>query len=116
MIVSFPQKIERSLLALNKFFFLLMIKWSKLPKIDLTVATAISLETAGFIGNKYSHFYGFTYMFLVVFFIIFMISLDAVKNKKIVEAKMPKNNIRPIESEIKIEKKVNQRQWFWKGA
>ena len=29
---------------------------SKLPKIDLTVAAAISLETAGFIGNKYNHF------------------------------------------------------------
>ena len=93
-----------------------MIIWSKLPKIDLTVAAAISLETAGFIGNKYSHFYGFTYMFIVILFIILMISLDAVKNKKIVDAQIPKNNIRLIESEITIEKNINQRKWFWKGA
>jgi len=93
-----------------------MINWSKLPKIDLTVASAISLETAGFVGNKYSHFYGFTYMFIVILFIIFMISLDAVKNKKTVDAKIPRNNIRPIQSEITIEKKLSQRKWFWKGA
>mgnify|MGYP001212543216 CR=1 FL=1 len=92
-----------------------MITWSKLPKIDLTIAAAISLETAGFIGNKYSHFYGFIYMFIVVLVIIFMISLDTVKNKKIVEARIPKNNIRAIESEIKIENKIGQRQWFWHG-
>ena len=92
-----------------------MIIWSKLPKIDLIVALAISLETAGFIGNKYTHFYGFSYMFIVVFFIIFMISLDAVKNKKIVDTRIPKNNIRPIESEIKIENKIIPNQWFWIG-
>ena len=67
-----------------------MINWSKLPKIDLAVASAISLETAGFIGNKYSHFYGFTYMFIVILFIILMISLDAVKNKKQWMLKFPK--------------------------
>jgi len=55
-------------------------------------------------------------MFIVVFFIIFMISLDAVKNKKIVDTRIPKNNIRPIESEIKIENKINTRQWFWKSV
>ena len=88
----------------------------KISKIYLTIATAISLKTAGFIGNKYSHFYGFTYMFIVVLFIIFMISLDAVKNRKIVDVKIPKNNIRPLESEITIENKVSQRKWFWKGA
>ena len=93
-----------------------MINWYKLPKIDLAVASAISLETAGFIGNKYSHFYGFTYMFIVILFIILMISLDAVKNKKTVDAQIPKNNIRLIESEITIEKNLNQRKWFWKGA
>jgi len=93
-----------------------MINWYKLPKIDLAVASAISLETAGFIGNKYSHFYGFTYMFIVILFIILMISLDAVKNKKTVDAQIPKNNIRLIESEITIEKNINQRKWFWKGA
>ena len=93
-----------------------MIFWSKLPKIDLTFAAVISLETAGFIGNKYTHIYGFTYMFLVVFLIIFMISIDAVKNKKIVDSRIPKNNIRPIESEIKIENNIIPRQWFGKGA
>ena len=93
-----------------------MINWYELPKIDLAFASAISLETAGFIGNKYSHFYGFTYMFIVIIFIILMISLDAVKNKKTVDAQIPKNNIRLIESEITIEKNINQRKWFWKGA
>ena len=93
-----------------------MITWSKLPKFDLTVAAAISLETAGFIGNKYTHFYGFTYMFIVISFIIFMISLDAVKNIKIVDACIGKNNIRPIESEIEVENKISPKQWFWKGA
>ena len=48
-----------------------MIIWSKLPKIDLTVAAAISLETVGFIGNKYTHFYGFAYMFIVIFLSLF---------------------------------------------
>ena len=93
-----------------------MINWYKLPKIDLAVASAISLETAGFIGNKYSHFYGFTYMFIVILFIILMISLDAVENQKTVDAQVPKNNIRLIESEITIEKDITQRKWFWKGA
>ena len=93
-----------------------MINWYKLPKIDLAVASAISLETAGFIGNKYSHFYGFTYMFIIILFIILMISLDAVENQKTVDAQIPKNNIRLIESEITIEKNINQRKWFWKGA
>ena len=93
-----------------------MINWYKLPKIDLAVASAISLETAGFIGNKYSHFYGFTYMFIVILAIILMISLDAVENQKTVDAQIPKNNIRLIESEITIEKNINQRKWFWKGA
>jgi len=93
-----------------------MINWSKLPKIDLTVAAAISLETAGFIGNKYSHIYGFTYMFIVIFFIIFMISLDAVKNKKINEVRIPKNNIRPIESQITSKNRLISKQWFWTGA
>ena len=45
-----------------------------------------------------------------------MISLDFVKNKKKVDAQIPKNNIRLIESEITIEKNINQRKWFWKGA
>ena len=91
-----------------------MIIWSKLPKIDLTIAATISLETAGFIGNKYTNFYGFAYMFIVAFFIIIMISLDAVKNKKIIDARIPRNNIRAIDSEIK--NKIISKQWFWKGA
>ena len=45
-----------------------------------------------------------------------MISLDAVKNKKIVNNRIPKNNIRPIYSEIKIKNKIILKQWFWKGA
>ena len=93
-----------------------MITWSKLPKIDLTVAAAISLETVGFIGSKYTHFYGFAYMFIVIFFIIILISLDAVNNKKIVDIKIPKNNIRSIDYQIKIENKIIQKQLFWKGA
>ena len=93
-----------------------MIIWSKLPKIDLTVAAGISLETAGFIGNKYTHIYGFAYMFTVNFLIIILISLDAVKNKKIVDSRIPKNNIRPIDSEIKIENKIIPKQWFWKES
>ena len=93
-----------------------MINWSKLPINDLTFAAAISLETAGFIGNKYNHFYGFIYMFIVVFFIIFMISLDAVNNKKKFDATIPKNNIRPIESEIKVKNNINPGKWFWEMA
>ena len=93
-----------------------MIIWSKLPKIDLTVATVISLETAGFIGNKYTHFYGFAYMFIVIFLIIILISLDAVKNEKLVDTRITQNNIRPIYSETKIENKIISKQWFWKGA
>ena len=55
-------------------------------------------------------------MFIVLFFIILMISLDAVKNKKIVDERIPKNNIRPIESEIKIGNMKIPKQCFWKGA
>ena len=47
-----------------------MIRWSQLPLGDLTIATLISLETAGFIGNKYGPFYSFVYMFSVIFVII----------------------------------------------
>ena len=41
---------------------------------------------------------------------------DAFKKIKIVEARIHKNNIRPIESEITIENKVISKKWFWKGA
>ena len=93
-----------------------MIIWSKLPKIDLIVAATISLETAGFIGNKYTHFYSFAYMFIVIFLIIILISLDAVKNEKLVDTRITQNNIRPIYSETKIENKIISKQRFWKGA
>ena len=56
-----------------------MINWYKLPKIDLAVASAISLETAGFIGNKYSHIYGFSYMIIVVFLLLVWMQLRTKK-------------------------------------
>ena len=43
-----------------------------------------------------------------------MISLDAIKNKNIVDSSIPRNNIRTIDSEIKIENKIIPKQWFWK--
>ena len=91
-----------------------MIIQSKLPKIDLTAAAAISLETARFLENKYTNFYGFTNMFIVIFFIIIMISFDAVKNKKLIDSRIPKNNIIPIDSKIKIENKIISKQQLWK--
>tara|TARA_B100000963_G_scaffold344508_1_gene347431 strand:+ start:357 stop:497 length:141 start_codon:yes stop_codon:yes gene_type:complete len=45
-----------------------------------------------------------------------LISLDAVKNKKIIYTRISKNNIRLIDSEIKVENKIIPKQWFWKGA
>ena len=60
-----------------------MINCSNLLKRDLTLVGAISLETAGFIGNKNSHYYGFIYMFILVLFNIFIISVDTVKKKNI---------------------------------
>tara|TARA_B100000212_G_C26911175_1_gene337882 strand:+ start:115 stop:240 length:126 start_codon:yes stop_codon:yes gene_type:complete len=41
-----------------------------------------------------------------------MISLDAAKNKKIDYIRIPKNNIRPIAFEIKIENKIITKQFF----
>ena len=93
-----------------------MIKWSKLPKTDLTVAAAISLETAGFIGNKYGEIYGFTYIFSVALIIILMISLDAAKTNNGKDIYIPENNIRPIRSKKTIENKIISRQWFWQRA
>ena len=58
-----------------------MIKWSQLPIEDLAIATLISLETAVIICNKYSSLNSFAYMFSIIFVLIFMISLDAVKTK-----------------------------------
>ena len=93
-----------------------MIKWSQLPISDLTIAAAISLETAGFIGNKYSPLYSFAYMFSNIFVFIFMISLDAVKTKSKLEKIEPKNNVIPVQIQPKYENKIDLRQWFWQSA
>ncbi len=97
-------------------YFFYMIKWSKLPKTDLTIAAAISLETAGFIGNKYGELYGFTYIFFVALIIILMISLDSSKLNNEKNIYIPKNNIRPIESKKTIENKLISRLWFWQRS
>ena len=93
-----------------------MIKWSQLPISDLMFATAISLETAGFIGNKYSPLLSFAYMFSVIFIIIFLMSLDAVNTKSKLEKIKPKNNIIPVRIQPKSEKKTESRQWFWQSV
>ncbi len=85
-----------------------------MPKIDLTHNPTIALEKAGFKGNIYTHFYYFVYMFIVIVLIIILISLDTVKNKKIVDTRNTKNNIRPIDYEIKIENKKIPKKWFGK--
>tara|TARA_B100000963_G_scaffold319381_1_gene301221 strand:+ start:471 stop:662 length:192 start_codon:yes stop_codon:yes gene_type:complete len=41
---------------------------AKASKIYLIIPALSLLETAGFIGNKNTHFYGFSYIFIVVFF------------------------------------------------
>ena len=87
-----------------------MIKWSQLPISDLTIATAISLETAGFIGNKYSPLHSFAYMFSIIFLIIFMISLDAVKTKSKLEKIETKNNLIPVQIKPKYAIKINSRE------
>ena len=93
-----------------------MIKWSQLPISDLTFAAAISLETAGFIGNKYSPLHSLAYMFSVIFLIIFMISLDAVKAKSKLEKIEPKNKVIPVQIQPKYEDKIDSKQWFWQSA
>ena len=93
-----------------------MIKWSQLPISDLTIAAAISLETAGFICNKYSPLHSFAYMFSIIFVIIFMISLDAVKAKSNLEKIEPKNNVIPVQIQPKYENEIESKQWFWQSA
>ena len=93
-----------------------MIKWSKLPKTDLIIASAISLETAGFIGNKYGELYGFTYIFSVALIIVLMISLDAATINKEKNIDIPENNIRSIESKKDIENNNIPRQWLWQRS
>ena len=91
-----------------------MIKWSQLPISDLTIATAISLETAGFIGNKYSPLHSFAYMISIIFVMIFMMSLDAVNTKSKLEKIEPKNNVIPVRIQPKYENKIESKQWFGK--
>ena len=93
-----------------------MIKWSQLPISDLTIAAAISLETAGFIGNKYSPLHSFAYMFFIIFVIIFMMSLDAVNTKSKFEKIEPKNKVIPVQIKPKYENKIESRQWFWQSV
>ncbi len=93
-----------------------MIRWSQLPLGDLMIATLISLETAGFIGNKYGPFYGFAYMFSVIFVIIFLISLDAAKRNNKLEKIEPKNKVIPVQIQTKYENKIESKQWFWQSA
>ncbi len=93
-----------------------MIRWSQLPLGDLTIANLISLETAGFIGNKYSPFYSFAYMFSVIFIIIFLLSLDAVKSNSKLEKIEPKNKVIPLQIQTKYENKIESKQWFWQSA
>ena len=93
-----------------------MIRWSQLPFGDLTIATLISLETAGFIGNKYSPFYSFVYMFSVIFVIIFLISLDAAKRNSKLGKIEPKNKVIPVQIQKKHDNKIESKQWFWQSA
>ena len=93
-----------------------MIRWSQLPLGDLTIATLISLETAGFIGNKYGPFYSFAYMFSVTFVIIFLMSLDASKRNRKLEKIEPKNKVIPVQIKPKYENKIESKQWFWQSA
>ena len=93
-----------------------MIKWSQLPLSDLTIAAAISIETAGFISNKYRPLYGFAYMFSIIFIIIFMMSLDAVKTKSKLERIEPKNKVVPVQIQPKEEREIESRQWFWQSV
>ena len=93
-----------------------MINSSQLPKTDLTIAAAISIETAGFIANKYGELYGFTYIFSVALIIFLMISLDAARTNKEKNIYIPENNIRPIESKKAIENKNIPRLWLWQRS
>ena len=93
-----------------------MIKWSQLPISDLTIAAAISLETAGFISNKYSLLHGCAYMLSILFIMIYMISLDAVKTKSKLEKIEPKNKVVPVQIQPKEEREIETRQWFWQSV
>ena len=55
-------------------------------------------------------------MFSIIFVIIFMISLDAVKKKSKLEKIEPKNNVIPVQIQPKYEEKIESKQWFWQNA
>ena len=93
-----------------------MIRWSQLPFGDLMIATLTSLETAGFIGNKYSPLYSFVCMFSVIFLIIFLISLDAAQRNSKLEKIELKNKFIPVQIQTKYENKIESKQWFWQSA
>ena len=61
-------------------------------------------------------FSSLNYMFSIIFVIIFMISLDAVKTKNKLEKIEPKNNVIPVQIQPKYENKIDSRQWFWQSA
>ena len=55
-------------------------------------------------------------MFSIIFIIIFMMSLDAVKTESKLEKIEPKNNVIPVQIQPKYESKIEPRQWFWQSA
>ena len=52
-------------------------------------------------------------MFIILFFIVFMVTLDNVKDNKFAAARIYWDNFINIESEITIENKVISKQWFF---
>ena len=52
----------------------------------------------------------------IIFLIIFMISLDAVKTNSKLEKIEPKNKVIPVQIQPKYENKIESRQWFWQSA
>ena len=52
----------------------------------------------------------------IIFLIIFMISLDAVKTTSKLEKIEPKNKVIPVQIQPKYENKIESRQWFWQSA
>ena len=55
-------------------------------------------------------------LFSIIFVIIFMMSLDAVKTKSKLEKIEPKNNVIPVQIKPKYENKIESKQWFWQSA
>ena len=74
------------------------------------IASPISLETAIFIGNKYSPLCGLSYMYSIVSVIIIMMSFDDVKTKSKLEKIETKNNLIPVQIKPKYAIKINSRE------